>query len=120
MAILDLVLVAIKGLSLVTNNPALGGGSSLKLQEASELLSLLGELASRGKEGQKELKAFTATIEEMVANNRAPTVEEWEALRARSDAAHAVIQEAAAAAAKPKPKPEPEPEPEPDPEPEPE
>ena len=98
MGILELVLVAIKGISVVTNNPAFGGGSNLKLQEASELLSLLGELASRGKEGHKELKAFTATIEEMVANNRAPTVLEWEELRARSDAAHAAIQEAVAAA----------------------
>ena len=98
MGILELVLVAIKGISVVTNNPAFGGGSNLKLQEASELLSLLGELASRGKEGHKELKAFTATIGEMVANNRAPTVLEWEELRARSDAAHAAIQEAVAAA----------------------
>jgi hypothetical protein len=38
MGILELALVAIKGLSVVLNNPALGGGSSVKMQDASELL----------------------------------------------------------------------------------
>ncbi len=108
MGILELALIAIKGLSLVTNNPALGGGSSVQLKEASELLGLLGELLSRGKEGHKELKAFTAVIEEMAETGRAPTVTQWEELRARSDAAHDVIQKAAAAAAEPEPTPEPE------------
>jgi hypothetical protein len=110
---IQLILVAIRGLSLITNNPALGGGSSLKLQEASELLSVLGALLERGDEANEELKEFAATIEKMAAEGRAPTPTEWQTLRDRSDAAHATIQAAAAEL-----EPEPEPEPEPDPEPE--
>jgi hypothetical protein len=60
MGILELALVAIKGLSVVLNNPALGGGSSVKMQDASELLALLGELLTRGDAAHDELVAFTA------------------------------------------------------------
>lgn len=118
MSIIQLALIAIRGLSAVTNNPILGGGSSVKLKEASELLSMLGELLERGKEGSEELKEFTGMIEKMAKEGRSPTPTEWQTLKDRSDAAHNVIQKAAAAAAKPEPEPEPEPTPEPEPEPE--
>lgn len=98
MGILELALVAIKGLSVVLNNPALGGGSSVKMQEASELLALLGELLTRGDAAHDELKAFAKTVEDMAKAGRPPTRVEWDTLRKRSDAAHAIIQEAAAAA----------------------
>jgi hypothetical protein len=98
MGILELVLVAIKGLSVVLNNPALGGGSSVRMQEASELLALLGELLTRGDAAHDELVAFTKTVEGMTAQGRAPSKAEWDTLRGRSDAAHALIQDAAAAA----------------------
>lgn len=97
MGIIELVLVGIKGLSVVLNNPALGGGSSVKLQETSELLALLGELLTRGDEAHDELVAFTKVIEGMAAQGRAPSRVEWDTLRGRSDAAHDVIQAAAAA-----------------------
>ena len=97
MGIIELALVAIKGLSVVLNNPALGGGSSVKMQEASELLSFLGELLTRGDEGHEQLVAFTKVIEGMAAQGRQPTTAEWNTLRGRSDAAHSIIQEAAAA-----------------------
>ena len=45
---IQLILIAIRGLSLITDNPALGGGSSVKLQETSKLLNFLGELLERG------------------------------------------------------------------------
>ncbi len=97
MGIIELALVAIKGLSVVLNNPALGGGSSVKLQDASELLSFLGELLTRGDEAHDELVAFTKVVEEMAAQGRQPSTAEWDTLRGRSDAAHDVIQAAAAA-----------------------
>jgi hypothetical protein len=97
MGIIELALVAIKGLSVVLNNPALGGGSSVKLNEASDLLGLLGELLTRGDEAHDELVAFTKVIEGMAAQGRQPTTAEWNTLRGRSDAAHDVIQAAAAA-----------------------
>jgi hypothetical protein len=99
MGILELALVAIKGLSVVLNNPALGGGSSVKMQDASELLALLGELLTRGDAAHDELVAFTKAVEAMAKEGRAPTTAEWDTLRKRSDAAHSIIQEAAAAAA---------------------
>lgn len=98
MDFISLILIAIRGLSVVTNNPALGGGSSVRLQEASELLDFLGELIERGDEGHEQLKAFAEMVEGMAKEGRAPSTAEWDALRARSDAAHDVIQEAAAAA----------------------
>lgn len=98
MGIIELVLVAIKGLSVVLNNPALGGGSSVRMQEASELLGLLGELLTRGDEAHDELVAFTEVVEDMAEKGRQPTTAEWNTLRGRSDAAHDVIQAAAAAA----------------------
>lgn len=106
MGIIELILVAIRGLSVVTNNPALGGGSSLRLQEASELLALLGELLERGDEAHDELVAFTKVVEGMAKQGRAPSGAEWDTLRGRSDAAHDVIQEAAAATEEPDPEPE--------------
>ena len=107
MNIIQLILVAIRGVSVLTNNPALGGGSNLKVQEASELLAMLGELLERGDEAHTELKEFTEVIQKMAEGNRAPTPTEWQTLRDRSDAAHDTIQKAAEAAAKPEPEPEP-------------
>lgn len=98
---IELILVAIRGLALVTNNPALGGGSSVRMQEASELLGLLGELLERGDEAHADLVAFTKVMESMAKQGRAPSTAEWNTLRARSDAAHDVIQEAAAATEEP-------------------
>ena len=97
MGIIELILVAVRGLALVTNNPALGGASSIRMEEASELLGLLGELLERGDEAHDELKAFAAEVEKIAKENRSPTRLEWDTLRGRSDAAHDVIQAAAAA-----------------------
>lgn len=101
MNILQLILVSIRGLSLLTNNPALGGGSSLKLQETSEFLSMLGELLERGDEANEELEEFAEVIARMAKESRAPTPTEWQTLRDRSDAAHDAIQAAAKAAEEP-------------------
>lgn len=105
MGIIQLVLIAIRGLAVVTSNPALGGGSSVRLDQASELLGLLGELLERGNEGKKDLTEFATMIEAMAKEGREPTPEEWQSLRDRSDSAHATIQEAAAAAEEPEPEP---------------
>lgn len=118
---IQLILIALRGLSVLTSNPALGGGSSVKLQETSKLLEFLGELLERGDEAHTELKEFADSIKTMAAEGRAPTPSEWKALQDRSEAAHNIIQEAAreaeaeeAANAPPEPESEPEPEPEPE------
>jgi len=91
---ISLALLAINGLSTVLSNPALGGGSSVKMGQAAELLGILGALISQGDDALDDLKEFTATIEEMAAKGRAPTPGEWDVMRARSDDAHARLQAA--------------------------
>ena len=98
MNFLQLVLVAIRGLAVVTNNPALGGGSSVRLEQASSLLDLLGELLERGDEAHTELKEFADMVERMAKEGRAPTPAEWQTLKDRSDAAHSILQDALAEA----------------------
>lgn len=85
----------LRSLQVISNNPALGGGSSVKLAEISELLGLFGQLFERGDEALDELRAFADIVEAMANEGRAPTRAEWDVLRGRSDAAHEVIQEAA-------------------------
>jgi hypothetical protein len=104
----------------VLNNPALGGGSSVKLDQASELLGILGVLISQGDDAIDDLKAFTATIQSMAASGRAPSRVEWDILRGRSDDAHARLQAAKEELLEEEPEPTPEPEPDPTPEPTPE
>jgi len=94
---LQLIMVALNGLSVLVNNPAIGG-SNLKFQEASELLSILSLLITRGEEGYEDLKAFAEEIQKMVDENRGPTPTEWKTMRARSDVAHETIQKARRAA----------------------
>jgi len=117
---LSLVLLAVNGLRTVLNNPALGGGSNVRMDQASELLGLLGVLISQGDDALDDLKAFTETIESMAASGRAPNRAEWDILRRRSDDAHARLQAAKEELLEEDPEPTPEPEPEPTPEPAPE
>jgi hypothetical protein len=91
---ISLALLAINGLSTILSNPALGGGSSVKLGQASELLGILGALISQGDDALDDLKDFTSLIEEMAAKGRAPSAGEWDVMRARSDDAHARLQAA--------------------------
>lgn len=98
MGFLEIGALILRSLQIVSNNPALGGGSTLRMQEISELLGLFGQLFERGDEALDELKAFAAIVEAMAKEGRNPSPAEWETLRGRSDAAHDVIQQAAEAA----------------------
>lgn len=98
MGFLEIGALILRSLQIVSNNPALGGGSTLKMQEISELLGLFGQLFERGDEALDELKSFAAIVEAMAKEGRNPSPAEWETLRGRSDAAHDVIQQAAEAA----------------------
>lgn len=60
----------------------------------SEAIDLVTTLAAEGALTQQKLQAITNTVKAMVDEGREPTEEEWAALRARSDDAHAVIQNA--------------------------
>ncbi len=91
---LSLIILAVNGIRTVIANPALGGGSSVKFDEASELLGILGVLIGQGADGLEDLKFFTEAIESMAAQGRAPSSEEWDIMRGRSDDAHARLQAA--------------------------
>ena len=110
---ITMILAAIQGLSSVMSNPLIAGGNAKRMKDAAGLLGILGELISRGEEAHEELEAFAEVIQRMADEKRNPTAEEWATLKKRSDAAHDVIQAAAAEAAEEE---EPEPEPEPSPE----
>lgn len=123
MDFISLAILAVNGLRTVMSNPALGGGSSVRLDQASELLGILGVLLEQGDDAYDDLKEFTETIEDMVKKGREPSADEWDIMRGRSDEAHARLQaakEELLAEEEPEPTPEPEPEPEPEPTPEPE
>ena len=119
---ISLILLAVNGIRTVINNPALGGGSSVKFDEASELLGILGTLIGQGADGVDDLKKFAEIIESMAAQGRAPNSAEWDIMRGRSDDAHATLQaakeELLEETATEEPEPTPEPDPTPDPEPE--
>lgn len=116
---ISLILLAVNGIRTVIANPALGGGSSVKFDQASELLGILGTLIGQGADGVDDLKKFTEVIESMAAQGRAPSSEEWDILRGRSDDAHARLQAAKEELLEETATEEPESEPEPTPEPEP-
>lgn len=63
-----------------------------KYARVGELLGLGGQLISQGEAGADALHDLTDDIQAMVAEGRDPTDDEWSALKARSDAAHAAIQ----------------------------
>ena len=90
---ISLILTAISGLRVVLANPLLGGVSSVRMDEASELLGHLATLISEGDDALDDLRLFTEQITAMAAAGRSPTPGEWAALRERSDAAHEQLQE---------------------------
>jgi len=109
---LMLALTALRGIS------SLLGGVKIRGRDGSELLNLLASLIEEGADTFEDLKAFTATIENMVTDNRDPTSAEWDDMRSRGQAAHDRLQ-AVKAALEPEPEPEVEEE-DPDPTPTPE
>ncbi len=70
----------------------LGGAQGVELQK---LLGYVALLLEQGEAGRQALEQLSADVDVMVAQGRSPTAEELAALRGRSDAAHATIQEAA-------------------------
>jgi len=94
MDFISLAILAVNGLRTVMGNPALGGGSSVRLDQASELLGILGVLLEQGDDAYEDLKDFTETIQAMVKGGREPSAAEWDILRQRSDDAHARLQRA--------------------------
>jgi hypothetical protein len=83
---LALALAALRGISTLL------GEFKIRGPAGGELLGLLGSLIEEGHDTFEELKAFTTVIDSMVTANRGPTPDEWDALRARGQAAHDRLQ----------------------------
>ncbi len=82
----------IAALMRVLANLSRGAEFGPKGQVIGSTLALAATAVERGAAGTVELKALKAQIEAMVSEGRAPTPLEFEALKARSDAAHAILQ----------------------------
>ena len=88
MGFIELAILAARSLSIVVNNPVLGGGSSQSLQDASGLLVIFADLLEEGEEAYDELKAFTAVVKAMADEGRGPNREERDFLAERRRITH--------------------------------
>ena len=89
---ISLILLSLQSLSVVLRNPALGGGSQIKLGEAADIATALAVALQQGEEGYAQLQALTTLIQSMATEHRAPTPTEWGDPIARRDAAHERLQ----------------------------
>lgn len=90
----------LRALSVLASTAGFKEGDSV-----ARVLAMAAFAVERGEAGRAELERLCAQIDEMVAQGRPPTDEEWLVLRGRSDAAHDAIQKAAEAAAPSVPEP---------------
>lgn len=74
---LELLAVLVGQLAIIAQDPALGyRGAAL-----TQALSLISKLMQQGDAARAELEALAARVQEMVAEGREPTKEEWQSLR---------------------------------------
>lgn len=66
--------------------------SSFLTPHLDTILSAVASLIDAGEAGASELQALTAHIKSMAASGTDPTADDWMVLKARSDAAHTIIQ----------------------------
>lgn len=97
-AVISILTVAPAFLRAIASAPA---ASSFLSPLVDELLSLGAALIEQGDIAVTQLQELTTQIENMVAAKRDPTEVEWAALRARSDAAYAIIQQQSATSSTP-------------------
>lgn len=91
MGVVELILLGVRSVATLLNNPNIGG-SNVKVNEAAELLGLLATLVEEGDDALDDLKEFTDSVKAMVEQNRGPTPTEWANLRARQQSAHDRLQ----------------------------
>ena len=91
MGVIELILIGVQGISTLLNNPKIGG-SSVRMDEASELLGMLATLIEEGDDAYEDLKAFTEEVKEMAERGVGPTPTQWSNMRAREQAAYDRLQ----------------------------
>lgn len=77
----------LRGVGLLASNPALGTGAAVGV--VANLAATLIDLGAAGEQGLTDLNN---QVQDMVTAGRNPNPDEWDSLKARSDAAHAAIQ----------------------------
>ena len=82
-----LLAVLFRNLATLAGDPALGYRGSAVVA-ALQLISVAIEL---GVAGYEDLQKLASQIDEMIAQGREPTKDEWAELRARSEAAHLIL-----------------------------
>lgn len=92
-----LTLVATLLETLANAVPGIASGQSPLISILDTVLITAAELIKVGEAGSTELQALTAHIQTMVSSGRDPTEDDWNQLKARSDAAHALIQSGSSA-----------------------
>lgn len=85
---LTLIAELLGGIGEAAANPAFGTAGAI-----GAIASLAGKLISLGSEGSDHLVDLNDQVKQMVAQARNPTADEWNTLRARSDAAHRLLQD---------------------------
>jgi len=76
-------------LRILASAPA---SSSFLTPSIDSILNSIAAFIEKGEEGATALQALNDHIKAMVNANRDPTIEEWNTLKARSDAAHTILQ----------------------------
>lgn len=85
---MQLIIVLLRTLASIAADETLGSkGRAIK-----SVLDLAAVALERGEEGAEQFRELVAQVQAMVAGDRDPTPEEWDALKLRSDKAHATIQ----------------------------
>jgi hypothetical protein len=69
-----------------------GVANSFLTPAVDSILNAIAAFVEAGDAGAAGLQALTQQVQAMVTANRDPTQDEWDALAARSNAAHALIQ----------------------------
>lgn len=82
-----LVATLVGQLALIAKDPALG----YRGQAITEALGLLATIIGKGEAARAELEALAAQIQQMVAEQREPTKEEWQGLRDLSKRHHLIL-----------------------------
>lgn len=82
-----LIATLVGQLALIAKDPALG----YRGQAITETLGLLATIIGKGEAARAELEALAAKIQQMVAEQREPTKEEWQGLRDLSRQHHLIL-----------------------------
>ena len=90
----EVVVLALRSLALLAQNPKLGGGG-LRSDQISELTNTLASLIEGGQETWEQLQAFAQEVKALADSGASPSALQWQQFRDRDAAARTAIERAA-------------------------